>query len=207
MVITISRHFGAGGHRMGEKLCERFGFRLVGVEDVERMAREEKITPNWLAAMEKEASNTFLHIVSNILSRGLFYRRPGLPDEHEEQQRYLAFLKRTFTAMADTGGYVIIGRGAQFVLKGHPKAIHVLLVADYEERLAFLIGHLGISRSEAVKRIRSRERERALIASRLFEANFDDPSLYHVVLNTSRIPHEWALDTVSQLVGRSMNRG
>jgi len=207
IVVTISRHYGAGGHKLAETLRDRFGFRLVDADSVEQMARKEKITPNWLAAMEREAASTPLHLLSKILSKGIFFRRPGLPEEYEERRRYLDFLRQTFTSMADEGGYVIVGRGAQFVLQGHPKAVHILLVADYESRVAFLIEHLGISRAEAESRIRAREKERAAIASRLFGANIDDVSLYHLVLNTSRIPYPWAQETACDLVARFMNRG
>ena len=33
-VVTISRHFGAGGLTLGENLCDRFGFQLVDREAV-----------------------------------------------------------------------------------------------------------------------------------------------------------------------------
>lgn len=205
-VITISRHAGAGGFTMAEKLCERFGFRLVDASVTEQLARKQKITPNWLTAMEKEASSTLLHIVSSIVSRGLFHKRPGLPEDSDERQKYVSFLTQTFTAMANEGGYVIVGRGAQFILRGHPKAIHVLLVADYESRVAFFVDHFALSRPEAERTIRARERERAAVASRLLQADMDDPSLYHIVLNTSRMPYEWALETVYQLVARFIER-
>lgn len=201
-VVTISRHFGAGGSTMGEKLCERFGFRLVDASVVEQLARKAKITPNWLTAMEKEAASTILRIVSNVVSAGLFYKKPGLPEERVERQKYVAFLTHVFTAMAKEGGYVIIGRGAQFILRGHPKAIHILLVADYESRVSFLVDHFGMSRFDAEKEIRARERERTAVASRLLEADIDDPSLYHMVVNTSLLPYEWALETVCQTVAQ-----
>lgn len=202
-VVTISRHFGAGGHTMGEKLCERFGFRLVDASVIEALAKEAKIRPNWLTAMEKEASSRMLSLVSSFVSRGIFYKRTGrLPADSDERQKYIAFLTKVFTAMANEGGYVIVGRGAQFILRGHPKAIHVLLVADHESRVAFLVGQFGLSQSEAVKMIRARERERTAMASRLFEVNIDDASLYHIVLNTSRMPYEWAQDTLYQVVDR-----
>ncbi len=170
------------------------------------MARKEKITPNWLAAMEKEAASTYLHILSRIFSKGIFFRRPGLPQDCEERQKYLDFLRRTFTSMADEGGYVLVGRGAQFILQGHPRAVHILLVADYESRVAFLMEHLKISREQAETRIRAREKERAAIASRLFNANIDDVSLYHLVLNTSRIPYPWAEETACDVVARFLKR-
>ena len=205
-VVTISRHFGAGGHTLGQMLCERFDFRLADASVVDRLARNEKLSPSFLNAMEKEASSNILSMISTLVSGGIFYKYPGSPAEKDDRQKYLAFLKHIFTAMANEGGYVIVGRGAQFVLKGHPKAIHVLLVADYESRVSFLMDQHKISRSEAEKMIRAREKERTTLASRLFETDIDDPSLYQIVLNTGMMPYDWVVDTVSELVTRFMGR-
>jgi cytidylate kinase len=205
-VVTISRHFGAGGHTLGEKLCERFDFQLVDEPVINELAYKAKVSPSWLTAMEKEASSTLLSMISTFVSGGLFYKRAGSPPEREERQKYIGFLTQTFTAMANEGGYVIVGRGAQFILKGHPRAVHVLLVADYESRIAFLVGHHNISRSEAVSMIRARQRGRTAVASRLFKANIDDLGLYHIVLNTSLMPYDWAVETAYQVVNRSMDR-
>ncbi len=205
-VVTISRHFGAGGHTLGERLCERFDFRLADASVVDRLARNEKLSPSFLNAMEKEASSKLLSAISTLVSRGIFYKHPGSPAEKDDRQKYISFLTDVFTAMANEGGYVIVGRGAQFILKGHPKAIHVLLVADYESRVSFLMEQHNTSRSEAEKTIRTRERERATLASRLFEADIDDPSLYQIVLNTGQMPYDWVVDTVSELVSRFKDR-
>lgn len=204
--VTISRHFGAGGHTLGERLCERFGFQLVDEPVINELAHKAKVSPGWLFAMEKEASSTLLSMLSSFVSGGLFYKRAGSPPEMGERQKYIDFLTQTFTTMANKGGYVIVGRGAQFILKGHPKAVHVLLVADYERRIEFLVGHHNISRSEAVSMIRARERQRAAVASRLFKSNLDDLGLYHMVLNTSLMPYEWAVESACQVVSRFIDR-
>ena len=157
--------------------------------------------------MEKEASSTVLSIISKIASRGLFYKTPGVPaTEKTERLKYIRFLTQIFTAMANEGGYVIIGRGAQFILKNHPRVIHVLLVADYENRIDFLVNKHQLTRTEAEKTIRAREKERTAMASRLFEADIDDASFYHLVLNTGRMPYEWATETLFRLVSRFLEQ-
>jgi len=207
-VVTISRHFGAGGHTLGEKLCERFGFHLVDASSIDELALKDKVNPNWLTAMEKEASSTVLSLLSTVVSRGgLFYKKPGSPGDEADRRRYIDFLTRIFTAMANEGGYVIVGRGGQVILQDHPKAVHLLLVADYESRVSFLVEHHALTRAAAENAIREKEKERASLASRLFDRNIDDPCLYHMVLNTSRMPYDWMLETVFQLVGRSASRG
>lgn len=205
-LVTISRHFGAGGHTLGEKLCERFGFHLVDESVIDELAQKAKLSPQWLTAMEKEASSTFLSMISSVVSRGIFYKRPGSQADRDDRQKYLSFLKSIFTKMANEGGYVIVGRGAQLILRDHPKALHFLLVAEIESRISFLMEHYKLSRSEAEGTIRAKEKQRAAIGSRLYEGNLDDMSLYHMILNTGRIPFDWVLETVSGLVTHSMDR-
>jgi len=203
-VVTISRQFGAGGRTLAENLCERFGFRLVDAYVVDELARKAKVSPDWLSSVEREASSTFLGLLSDLVSSGLFYRSPSVPEEQSEKKKYLALLNRIMTSMANEGGYVLLGRGSQFALKNHRKAFHVLLVAEHEHRAKFLIEHYGLSRYDAEAMIKERERRRGAIATNLFQHDLDDSNLYHVVLNTSRIHLEWAVDAVSDLLKRFM---
>jgi cytidylate kinase len=203
-VVTISRQFGAGGQTLGERLCERFKFHLVDASVINQLARKAKISPDWLNAMEKEAASTLLRIISSIVSKGTFYRTPAAPGDEVEQKKYIAFLSRVMTSMADEGGYVLVGRGSQLVLRNHPKALHVMLVGNYEERIKFLTRRYNLSRTEAEAKISEKERERASVAANIFGANIDDPRLYHMVLNTSRMPFDWALELVADLLVRFM---
>jgi cytidylate kinase len=205
-LITVSRHFGAGGHTLGENLRDRFGFQLVDEPFIDELALKCSVSPGWLTAMEKEASSTLLSMISSFLHGGPYYNQPATRAEREERKKYVAFLTQIFTEMASQGGYIIVGRGAQFILKDHPKALHVLLVANYESRIAFLVDRHNLSRPEAARMIRAREKERARLASCLFGANIDDISLYNIVLNTSLMPYEWVVESVSGLVTRFIDR-
>jgi cytidylate kinase len=202
--ITISRQFGAGGRTLGEKLCERFGFHLVDEFVIDELARKAKVSGDWLTAMEKEASSKLLGLISSIVSSGGFYRTPSAPDEEFERNKYIAFLTRVMTSMANEGGYVLLGRGAQLVLKNHPKSFHVLLVADYDDRVEFMVERYSLSRPEAEKIVKEKERQRTAVASNIFKANIDDPRLYHIVINTTRLPFDTAVDCVGDLFSRFM---
>ena len=201
-VITISRQFGAGGWSLAKKLCDRFGFELITEEVIDNLARKAKVSPDWLRAVEKEAGSKLLSAISSVVSTGLFYRSPSPEAEGYEQRRYIDFLTRVMGAMADKGGYVLVGRGAQFVLKGHPRAFHVMLAGEYEDRVQFLMKTYSLSRSEAEESIKEKERQRASVASKIFETDVNDPKLYHVVLNTSLVPFEWAVEAVTDLVSK-----
>jgi len=201
-VITISRQFGAGGWAMAERLCSRLGYQLVDERVIDELARKAKVSPYWLSAVEKEASSVILRAISSVVTSNLLYRAPGLPGEGFERKRYISFLRRVMTAVAAEGGYVLVGRGAQFVLKGHPNAIHVMLAGEYENRVRFLMEKYNFSRAEAERTINEKEKQRAGVASNVFESDINDFGLYHVVINTTLVPFDWAVDTVVSLVNR-----
>lgn len=200
--LTVSRQFGAGGRTLGERLCQRFGFHLVDEFVIDELARKAKVKGDWLTAMEKEASSTLLSLLSSIVSSGLIYRTPGAPGEDFERKKYKDFLRRIMTAMANEGGYVLLGRGAQIVLRDHPKVFRILLVAEYEDRVKFMVDRYNLSREEAEKIIKEKEGQREAVASKIFGVDIDDPKLYHMVLNTSRMPFDWAVESAGDLFSR-----
>jgi cytidylate kinase len=205
-VVTISRQFGAGGWTLGKKLCERFGFGLVTEEVIDSLARVEKVSPDWLRAVEMEAASKLLGAISSVASTGLFYRSPSPEAKGYEQKRYIDFLTRVMGAMADRGGYVIVGRGGQFILRHHPKAVHVMLTGEYEDRVQFLMKTYDLSRSEAEESVKEKERQRASVASKIFETDVNDPKLYHVILNTSLVPFDWGVEMAAVLVSHFLAR-
>jgi len=200
--ITISRQFGAGGRTLGERLCQRFGFRLVDESVIDELARKAKVKGDWLKAMEKEASSTILGLLSEIISMGVLYKGPAAPGEESERQKYREFLRGIMNTLANEGGYVLLGRGAQFVLEGHSKVFHILLVAEYEDRVRFMVDRYTLPREEAEKIISEKENQRAAVASKIFDANIDDPRRYHIILNISRVPFDWAADCAGDLFAR-----
>ena len=90
VVVTISRHFGAGGHTLGEKLRERFGFQLVDEPFIDELALQCNVSPSWLTSLEKEASSTLLSMISAFLSGGPYFIQSATRAEREERQKYLA---------------------------------------------------------------------------------------------------------------------
>jgi cytidylate kinase len=141
-----------------------------------------------------------------MFSHGSRYLTPASPGEGFERKKYIAFLNRIMTTMAWEGGYVLLGRGSQLVLKDHPKAFHILLVAEYEHRLRFMMEHYQLDEPQARKLIKEKERQRASVGTNIFETDINDPKLYHLILNTSRIPMDWAVDSVGDLFSRFMKK-
>ena len=85
--------------------------------------------------------------------------------------------------MAQLGGVVVMGRGANFIL-GPQTGFHIRVVAPKERRVDNLVKYSNMSPTGAQKRVTTTDKERKEFIHRLFKADIDDPAHYDVVFNS-----------------------
>ena len=97
--------------------------------------------------------------------------------------------------LADGGGGVILGRGAAVVL-GKDHGFHVRLDGPAERRVVQGAAIEGISDEQARERLGAADKARTAYVRRLYRTDPADPSLYHLVIDSTAMP----LDTVVELI-------
>jgi cytidylate kinase len=98
--------------------------------------------------------------------------------------------------MADDGDVVILGRGSQYILNDHPDAYHILLINAFEDRVKFMQDNYDLSQNRAVHVVKNEDKRRLNLYKKLGKTDYDNPDLYHLVLNMGRI----SLDKASELI-------
>lgn len=191
-VITISRQFGAGGITLGNMIAEELGYTFADADIVKRIAVEANVSPHWVETVEKEAGGKLSRIISKMVSKPLVERI--LKDErgYIDEEMYLDYLILIIAQIADEGNVVILGRGSQYILDDHPDAYHILLINDAENRAKFMMEHYDLSRSKAEQVINREDKRRMNLYRKLGKSDYDDSSLYHLVLNMGKISLERA---------------
>ena len=101
---------------------------------------------------------------------------------------------------ADEGDVVVLGRGSQYILDDHPDAFHVLMIDEFENRVRFMKENYELSESRAAKVVRGEDKRRKALYQKLGKTDYDDPFLYHLVLNMSKMSLEEANKMVCGLV-------
>lgn len=200
-IITISRQFGAGGKTIGRIVAEKLGYQLIDDEIIEHVAKMAKVPLKWAQAVENEAGGTLLKFIS-----GLKPSRKTLVDRcmedhcgYLDEPTYVELVYKVIERIADEGNAVIIGRGGQYVLQGRKDACHVLLVADQSDRVAFMKKHYHLSTELATEVVDKMSRRRTSIFKKFGKTDYDQPHLYHLVLNMSKIDLKTATDLVLEL--------
>jgi cytidylate kinase len=200
-VITISRQFGAGGWTLGEKLAKRFGYHCVHEDMIKKVAAKAKVSSDRVLAIEGRGSDKLMTFLNKFVKPSYVDRLTSEKYGSVDEKTYVESVRAIVQNLYEQGDTVIIGRGGQYILKGLSNAFHLLLVADLEHRIRFVMKKYRLGDNEAEKAIKKRDQTRARFLD-LFAANqsHDDPVLYHMVLNMSRLTMEGAEHLVTDLV-------
>ena len=203
-VITIARQFGAGGKTLGTMVAERLGYTLIDEQIVEMVALEADVSPELVDSIAEEAGRE--GIVQRFLRKlGPFSRgyvetameeRPG----YVNGDLYISLLHKVIPVLAEQDDVVIIGRGGQYILSELPDTFHFLMIANIENRIRFMMDHYNIDRKRAQAVIDKQNKRRINLYRYFGRADYDQPELYHMVLNMNRLGLDDAVQAVCQLV-------
>ena len=85
------------------------------------------------------------------------------------------------------------------LLNDHPDAHHILLIDEFENRVKFMTEHYELTPRKARQMVQNEDKRRVNLYRKLHKEDFDNPSLYHMVLNMGRISLDDGLDMICRL--------
>jgi cytidylate kinase len=183
-VIAISRGTFSGGEAVARAVAERLGYRCVGREVILEAAFGYGVPPEEVSrAMEARPS--------------LWRRLAG------QRETYLTLVRATLCQYAVGGNVVYHGHLGHLFLPGVSHVVSVRVIADMAYRVQAAMRMQTMSRQDALAYIQRVDRERQLWTRFLFAVDWDDPRLYDLLVNLSRMSVDTACDTVAQVARRS----
>lgn len=199
-VITISRQFGAGGKTLGKMIADKLGYTFADDDIIQMVAEMANVSPHWVESVEKEAGGKLSRIISSMVSKRLVDRILKNESGYIDEKLYLDYLVVIIAQLAEEGNVVILGRGCQYILRGHPDAIHILLINDFDNRVKFMQANYDLTHSKALQVVNTEDKRRVSLYRKLGKTDYDDSSLYHMVLHTGRIQLPDAASLICNLV-------
>ncbi len=100
------------------------------------------------------------------------------------------------------GGAVILGRAGAVILRDQPGALHVRLDGPQERRVARAMELDGLSQSDAERLRRDGDRAREAYVRHFYGCDARDPSLYHLVIDSTALAPEHVVDVIAAAVKR-----
>lgn len=122
--------------------------------------------------------------------------RPTLSIKELDEVYCVSLIRSTIHAAHIAGDVVIVGRGAQAILREAPDVLHVRIIAPTDVRIQRIMDEAHIEEDEARRLIMRKDRATAEYLGRFFDIDWENPSLYHMILNTGKLPVEAAAQAI-----------
>ncbi len=202
-VVTIRGQLGSGAPEIAKLVADKIGGdyvdRHIIAQVAERLNREsaevraKEQPPGTLLGRIAEALTRSSPFDAGLGIEGAYLPSWELPVDDES---YVRALKAVITALAQSPNIVIYGRGSQFILKDHPRAFHVLVVAPLDIRTKRVMAELGADERAARGEIDRIDGSSRAYIKRYFGGGLEDPIHYDLVVNTKRLSFEAAANIV-----------
>lgn len=141
MIITISRETGSGGHTVGKLLAEKLGYAFYDKEIVASAARKMGIDEKLILENgENMSDQDYIDMKSGFIPH---YKNAEVPYEEIREAQ-----DKVIRSIADKGNCVIVGRGADFILRRRSDVVNVFIHADMEHRIRRVQRHEGVTGQE-----------------------------------------------------------
>lgn len=182
--VTISRQMGSEGHQASQLAAGLLGYRLVWRELINIAARRAGAPEMALAALDE---------------LGLLNICPD-PASCQAYRQALAQVMHEYAAF---GNVIIIGRAGQVILKDRPGVVHIRFIAPMAVRQERVARQFNITPECARSRIEASDHSRQRYLKRFYQADWDEPLLYDLTINTARLEPAQSASMIVNLVRRS----
>ena len=195
--VTISREYGSGGGEIATRLAKRLGWQLIDHEIVERVASEMGTSIQEAEARDERTEGLLARALNSMvyLDPAFLGDAPSVAFLSNEAV-YRETVSRIVKAAAARGHVVIVGRGSQVLLAPRRDVLHVRIIAAFEQRVAYVMQREGVDQAAAQSRIQMKDHDRAKYFETEYHRKPDDAHLYDIVLNTSVLDLESAVDII-----------
>ncbi|KPK90150.1 MAG: hypothetical protein AMJ94_10170 [Deltaproteobacteria bacterium SM23_61] len=178
-VITVSRQIGSLGTEIAQDSARQLQYDYVDKEQIEQLLKGFGFPGLKVEKFDE--------------------KKPPFWDSFSlERRKFLHATQGVLYELASKGRAVIVGRGGQVLLKNLPGILHLRIISPFEVRVKRLVETEKLEEKQAVRFLRQADQDSYGFIHTFFHVNWDDPSLYDLILNTGKISMETAINLVRE---------
>jgi cytidylate kinase len=176
-VITISRGCFSHGKEIAENVAKMLTYDCVSQEIL------------------MEASQ-FFHVPEKKLMESI-HDAPGILDRiTHAREKFLSCIQAALLEHIKKDNVVYHGYAGHLLIPGISHVLKVRVIAEMEDRIAFLQERRKMSRDEALDFIKTEDTHRAEWNHYIYKADTSDPRLYDMVLNVGKLKIQDACEII-----------
>lgn len=169
VIITIARQHGSSGKEIGRIAAEKLGLPFYYKEMTALAAQESGLDKEFVSGINRNAPKVLYNLY--LSTRAV---RLAVIAQHKIIEK-----------IANSGSCIIVGRAADYVLKGRKEVVRVFIHAPEEYRIQRVMEVYGDTREEAEENIRRSDKARAAYYHHISGLRWGDARNYDLVLDSS----------------------
>lgn len=188
-VITISREFGSGGRAIGKLVAEKLGYKFYDAEIIDEVVASSGLARDIVEKYDEYAThkNSFLYAIA--INAGGDSLTSVANRVHIAQSEVI---KR----IAEEGRCVIIGRGADYILRDRDDCLNVFVRADIKFRARRILDIYGDDGKKIESRIDDKDTRRRVYYRSFTMREWGVIENYNLVLDSGVIGIEKCADII-----------
>jgi len=195
-VITITSEYFAGGQRVASGIADKLGFEFIGDRLVAEVAKELNMSEHEAKTFLKPGGSSLMRYLDKYncsVVQKVVDREHGCIDDSAYYEKTRELVEKIYK----NENAVILGWGAQCILQKKPETFHVLLKKQADKKLAQVMEAKNIGQKQAEKLIKEDEEEKKAYIRKYFETDWQDPSLYNLIIDMEDYTIETAVGLIA----------
>ena len=175
LIITIAREYGAGGRSIAKQISEILGIPYYDKDIIKLTAEQTGFT-------EEMIKDTEEHDTARTIFN--WFMPTGSASGYDQA---IIAQAQTIRKIAAEGSCVIVGRGAEYILRDYTKVVSVFVYADEEDKIKYAMENDGDNHDQAARRVRHIDAARESYYHYLTRGKWGDLRNYDLTFNSSPI--------------------
>jgi cytidylate kinase len=173
-VITVSRQQGSQGVEIAQAVASRFNYQYVDKEKIGIALADCGLPQGEFEKLDE--------------------KRPPFWDSWTiDRNKFFHHLQTVIYGFAQKNNVVIVGRGGQILLKDLPGVLHIRVIAPFDVRMRRVMEEHGVKEKQAFRLLQRSDEDSAGFIRSFFKLDWEDPSLYDLVINTQKLSVDTAI--------------
>ncbi|MBE6647206.1 MAG: cytidylate kinase-like family protein [Ruminococcaceae bacterium] len=193
-VITISREFGSGGRTIGKMVAEKLGYKFYDAEIIDRVIEKSGLSREIVEKYDEYATHksSFLYsiAINSVNASTETYHGTSFAS-----QVHIAQIK-VINEIAEEGNCVIIGRGADYILRDRDDVLNVFVYADMKFKCDRVLSLYGETDKKIEDRIKDKDTKRRVFYRSFAMREWGVYQNYHMMLDSGTVGLDRCIDMI-----------
>ena len=197
-VVTITRSCGSVGSIIANLLAKQLNIKVYDKELLKLASDDSGINERLFAMVDEDTKKSILYKVSKRVYNGELI--PPESNDFTSNDNLFNYQAKVLKELAKENSYIVIGRGADYVLRDNKNVIKIFVHANDEECILREMKRLGMERKEAEEWINKTNIYRGIYYRYHTGQKWRDAENYDLILNTSRFSYDECVEIIKMYI-------